>query len=187
MPKSVAEKDLARFIDRETVEFVRFYPHPIERVWRAITDPKEISVWFWTAKFDLRVGSSYAFGPVESDMNGVLVAIEPPRLIRFSGPSPTKNPQGYFQFELESVAGGTKMVFVQHFTPGTVLRPEWPADPADHPAVPMNPWRAGTLAGWHLAFEAMEHLMSGEGGESPSLEESALLPVYRDHMLATQP
>jgi len=32
MPKA----ELARFIDRWTVEYVRTYPHPIDRVWRAI-------------------------------------------------------------------------------------------------------------------------------------------------------
>ena len=55
----MAEAELARFIDRHTIEYVRTYPHPIERVWRAITDPKEISVWFWTARFDLRVGGAF--------------------------------------------------------------------------------------------------------------------------------
>ena len=29
MPKA----DLARFIDRWTIEFIRVYPHPVERVW----------------------------------------------------------------------------------------------------------------------------------------------------------
>jgi uncharacterized protein YndB with AHSA1/START domain len=36
MPKA----ELGRFVDRWTVEYVRTYPHPIQRVWRAITEPK---------------------------------------------------------------------------------------------------------------------------------------------------
>jgi uncharacterized protein YndB with AHSA1/START domain len=179
--------ELARFIDRWTIEYVRVYPHPIERVWRAITDPKEISVWFWAARFDLRVGGQFAFGPEDTDMFGVFEAIEPPRFVRFKGPSPAENPEGYFQFTLEAVAAGTRVTFIQHFTPSVVLHPEWGADPVDHPAAAMNPWRAGTLTGWHLAFDALRYQLCNKDVGDMSLEESALLPVYREHMLATQP
>ncbi|HLJ52587.1 MAG TPA: SRPBCC domain-containing protein [Rhizomicrobium sp.] len=179
--------ELARFIDRWTVEYVRTYPHPIERVWRAITDPKEISVWFWTASFDLRVGGAFRFGPVDGDMHGVFEIVDPPRLVRFKGPFPETNPQGYMQFTLMDVPAGTRMTFVQHFTPGLVPHPELHADPADHPAAAVNPWRAGTLAGWHLAFEALGDLLDGIRQQTVTLEESEWLPVYRQHMLQTQP
>ncbi len=69
--KDDAKADLARFVDRWTVEYVRMYPHPIERIWRATSDPKEISVWFWTATFDLRVGGSFAFGPERVNLRRV--------------------------------------------------------------------------------------------------------------------
>jgi uncharacterized protein YndB with AHSA1/START domain len=77
---------LARFIDRFTIEYVREYPHPVPRVWRAISDPAELSIWFWTADFTLEVGSPYAFGGDDSDFRGVITAIEPPNLLRFGGP-----------------------------------------------------------------------------------------------------
>jgi uncharacterized protein YndB with AHSA1/START domain len=190
--KENAKAELARrFIDRWTIEYVRVYPHPIERVWRAITDPNEISIWFWSATFDLRIGGQFAFGPDDSDLRGVFEAIEPPRFVRFKGPSPMQNPDGYFQFTLDPVRArsrfATRMTFVQHFTPGIVPHPEWGADPVDHPAAAVNPWRAGTLTGWHLAFDALGRRLSGEGVVDTSLEESGLLPVYRKHMLATQP
>ena len=184
---SDANGELARFIDRWTVEYVRVYAHPIERVWRAISDPNESSAWFWSAQFDLREGGAFAFGPEGSDLVGVFGAIDPPRFIRFNGPSLALNPEGYFQFTLEPVKGGTRLSFVQHFTPGVVLRPEWGADPGDHPFAAVNPWRAGTLAGWHLALDALRQLLSGEEVADTSLEESGLLPVYREHMLGHQP
>ncbi len=42
---------LARFMDRFAIEYVREYPHPVQRVWRAICDPAELSAWFWTGPF----------------------------------------------------------------------------------------------------------------------------------------
>jgi uncharacterized protein YndB with AHSA1/START domain len=175
--------DLARFIDRDTIEFVRVYPHPIERVWRAISDPTEISAWFWTATFELRVGAPYRFGDAKSDMTGVITKIDPPRLLCFGGPAP-HGPDGYMQFELDAVHGGTRMRFVQHSTPGYFRKPEWPAD---HPAGDGNPWRPGTLTGWHLSFDALGQMLSGEVAADTTLEERGLLPIYRAHMLATQP
>ena len=47
---------LCRFIDRDTVEYVRTYPHPIERVWNAITDPAQMSIWFGPIQFEPRLG-----------------------------------------------------------------------------------------------------------------------------------
>ena len=55
----MAEAELARFIDRYTMEYVRTYPHPIERVWRAIIEPEEFGVWFIKGRLDPRVGGRY--------------------------------------------------------------------------------------------------------------------------------
>lgn len=39
----------------------QFYAHPIETVWKAITDGKEISSWFLQADFKPEVGYNYRF------------------------------------------------------------------------------------------------------------------------------
>ncbi|RZU12069.1 polyketide cyclase/dehydrase/lipid transport protein [Kribbella rubisoli] len=31
---------------RVAIRFVRLFPHPPEKVWRAITDPGQLSAWF---------------------------------------------------------------------------------------------------------------------------------------------
>src|SRR5579862_2763853 len=111
----MADVELARFIDRWTIEFVRVYPHPIERVWRAISDPAEVAVWFIRPTvWDMRSGGAYQF---EDKFLGPIERVEPPRLLRFryapvAGPWPGED--AYFQFELESDAGGTRLRFVQH-------------------------------------------------------------------------
>ena len=59
---------------------------PVERVWRALTDPAALTAWFWPRRFDpavevdLRVGGRYRIdGPaVGMAVSGEYVAVEPP-------------------------------------------------------------------------------------------------------------
>ena len=148
----IAEQGLARFVDRYTMEFVRTYPHPIERVWRAIVEPAEIGQWFIApTQWDLQAGGAYRFH--DDAFSGVVQAIEPYRLVRFGGPD-ANGPDAYFQFELEPADGGTRMRFVTHTTPG-VPHESQPPHAAD------TPWWPGMLGGWHSAFEELADLLDG--------------------------
>ncbi|HEY1708101.1 MAG TPA: SRPBCC domain-containing protein [Rhizomicrobium sp.] len=144
---------LARFIDKWTIEFVRTYPHPIERVWKAISDPAEVAIWFIRPTvWELRSGGAYRF---EDKFLGPIELVEPPRRIRFryaplAGPWPGAD--AYFEFELESAAGGTRLRFVQHATPDVT-------DPDEPNELFRAPGRPGSLGGWHAAFDELgEHL-----------------------------
>ncbi|HEY3799130.1 MAG TPA: SRPBCC domain-containing protein [Caulobacteraceae bacterium] len=185
---TTTEAELARFIDRDTVEYVRTYPHPIERVWNAITDPAQMSDWFGPLQFEPRLGSAWvALWEEDSPFKGVITAFEPPRLVRFG--SPHINAVNYWQFELESVTGGTRMVFTQLIRSSDYVNVHnWPADPPEHPAGERNPWRPGTLSGWHRSFDHLGVLMDGGVWVRASQSErDALDQRYRDHMLAMQP
>lgn len=173
--------ELARFIDRFTIEYVRVYAHPIERVWRAVSDPAEVSAWFWTAVFEPRVGATYAFGDEASDFKGVITAFEPPRRIRFGGPEP-HGPLGYVEITLEAVAGGTRLTFVQHSQPGFWRRDEWPIDPPELEEGPGLPWRPGTLSGWHGALDCLGELLDGAEPRHSKSGEGELFALYREHM-----
>jgi uncharacterized protein YndB with AHSA1/START domain len=153
----MAEAELARFIDHWTVEFVRTYPHPIERVWRAVTDPAEVAIWFIPPTvWEPKTGGRYRFHG--DGFAGVVQVVEPPRLIRF-GPNPDGSgfgpgTEGYFQFELKPVAGGTRLRYLQHADPGV-------PDP-DEPRLDfVAPGRPGSLAGWHHAFDELSELLDG--------------------------
>src|SRR3569832_1629561 len=114
----MAKADLARFIARWTIEFIRVYPHPIERVWRAISDPAEVAVRFIPPKaWDLRSGGSYR---LLEQFGGAIELVDPPRRIRFryapiAGPWPGAD--AYFQFDLETVSGGFCLCFVLFVVP----------------------------------------------------------------------
>jgi uncharacterized protein YndB with AHSA1/START domain len=150
----MAKAELARFIDHWTVEFVRTYPHPIERVWRAVTDPVEVAIWFIPPTvWEPKTGGRYRFH--DDGFSGVVQVVEPPRLIRF-GPNPDggawPGPDSFFQFELEPVEGGTRLRYLQHADPGVV-------DPDELRPGLASPGRPGSLAGWHHAFDELAELL----------------------------
>ena len=55
---------LGGFVDRDTMQFIRDYPHPPALVWAALTDPAQIGVWLWPCtSFEARLGGVGVFNP----------------------------------------------------------------------------------------------------------------------------
>ena len=154
-----ADAGLARFINRRTLEFVRTYPHPIERVWRAITEPKELARWFIpTTTWDFREGGAYRFH--DDDFAGEIATIDAPRFVRFSSRATQGQELGsFFQYELTPVAGGTRLRFVQYVAPGRT----WDMHPEGRRDVP---WAGGNLGGWHEFWEALGAHLDGVSADS---------------------
>ena len=51
---------------RPTVRVERRYPHPIDKVWRAVTTPEHLGQWFPSpVELDLRPGGAMRFGAFE--------------------------------------------------------------------------------------------------------------------------
>jgi uncharacterized protein YndB with AHSA1/START domain len=146
----MAEAELARFIDRYTAEYVRTYTHPIDCVWRAITDPRKFDDWFIPGDIDLQVGGKFRFAA--GQWTGVVLAIDPPRLIRLRS---AHDENGYFQYELTEVKDGTRMRFVQAFSPGV----EYPGFDPEMPGSG-TPW-PGAISGWHEFWDALGDYLDG--------------------------
>ena len=148
MPTIKAEAELAHFIDRFTVEYVRVFPHPIERVWRAITVSAELRDWFMPGEIEPRAGGAFRFA--SGNWTGSVLAFEPPRLVRLRNGG---DEVGYFEYELAEVADGTRLRFVQHFSPDGVY-----GQPGDTRPGAGTPW-PGAVNGWHEFWEALgDHL-----------------------------
>jgi len=67
--------------DGYKVVFNRTLHHPIERVWDAITNPKELSYWFTDIKMDFRQGGKITFTFRDKDKTssyGEIISIDPP-------------------------------------------------------------------------------------------------------------
>jgi uncharacterized protein YndB with AHSA1/START domain len=176
----MAERELARFLDRWTIEYVRTYPHPIERVWRAITDPEQFRAWFIPGHLQPEVGGAYQFG--DDNFAGVVSAIDPPRLIRFTGRDPAD--KSYFQYELAQAGADTRMRFVQHFEPGRFE--ETPDDlGGDLPGGPDTPWKPGFMGGWHEFWDALGDYLDGvaTGSRLPRSEFGDIAAAFARDMV----
>jgi len=77
--------------DPTRISVDQFYPHPPERVWRALTTPELMAQWLMPNDFRPELGHRFTMRgrPVEATgFSGIVastvLAIEPPRLLRIS-------------------------------------------------------------------------------------------------------
>lgn len=69
-----------RVIEHEAV-----YPHPPERVWRALIDPAELAVWLMPTDFAAEVGRNFVLETGAEEIGtiaGEVLEIDEPRLLR---------------------------------------------------------------------------------------------------------
>ncbi|WP_420114747.1 SRPBCC domain-containing protein [Pseudactinotalea sp.] len=92
---------------RPAVQIRRRYPHPIDRVWRGLTESRNLQVWF-PGEIDLRpeAGSVVRYGP--GDEGRVEVA-EPPARLAFTWGD------DLLEFELIADGDATDLVLTHHF------------------------------------------------------------------------
>jgi uncharacterized protein YndB with AHSA1/START domain len=66
------------------IEHEETYPHPPERVWRALTDPAELGAWLMPSDFAALAGHKFTFDarPDMGIIDGEVLDVEPPRLLR---------------------------------------------------------------------------------------------------------
>jgi uncharacterized protein YndB with AHSA1/START domain len=149
--------DLATFDDRWTMRHTRTYPHPIERVWEAITSTEHINRWLLpTASVDPVEGGRCSFtwgGPRGSEQVGVVRDVSPPTGIVYDLDT------SYLRFELTPVAGGTRLDFVHGFEPGAHIEPV-ERHGGDQPAGADSPWRPDFSMGFHVMLDALAILLA---------------------------
>jgi uncharacterized protein YndB with AHSA1/START domain len=124
---------------RPTVRVERRYPHPINKVWRAITTPEHLGQWFPTpVDIDLRRGGSMQFGGFggDSGATGTIEAVDAPRTLTFSWGADR------LTFELTSDGDGTNFALTHSFD--------------DRSGAP------SFATGWELCLGGLRSLLAGE-------------------------
>ena len=135
---------------RPALRFERHLRHPVDAVWRAVTEPAQLKEWFPTeVEVDLRPGGAMTFTFTEHDlppMEGEVTALDPPKSFAFSWGG------DHLRFELEPADGGAATLL--RFT--AVLEEKEKS--------------ARDAAGWHVCLARLEHLLDGTG-ETPDWRE----------------
>lgn len=155
-----AEGTLERTDDRDVVRFERHLAHPVERVWRAISEPDEIVQWLAEAKLEPVEGGTVTLrwlnvgDPAENAAHGTVTAYEPPSLLELD-----TDLHGILRWELEQDDDGTRLVFTASL----------PAPFAG---------RIENLAGWHIHLDHLAAALEGRPQAWPAWKAEQL-PRWR--------
>ncbi len=93
--------------------FKEYYPHPLTKVWSAITNPHALSDWLMETDFEAMEGKTFAFWrklSSEEDSRVIcqLIELTPPRRMVWSWKAPGMETPSQLIFELEpEPEGGT--------------------------------------------------------------------------------
>ncbi|SDK81620.1 Uncharacterized conserved protein YndB, AHSA1/START domain [Glycomyces sambucus] len=133
--------------DRPAVKVERRYDHPIDRVWRAVTEQEHLAQWFpFGADLELRAGGKADFG--EGGTGEVLEA-DPPRFLAFTWGDDK------LEFTLAEDGDGTLFTLVHGFDD--------------------KPGAASFAAGWELCMGALAEVLAdrkpGEAGRGVARHE----------------
>ena len=131
--------------DERVIRFERRLDHPVERVWRALTEPGEIAAWLAVADpLELEEGGRVVLTWQNTDTDGntsvargTVSALDPPRLLEFE-----TDVHGTLRWELRPDGDGTALTFTAE-----VELPE------EH--------EIEVLAGWHIHLDHLEHVLDG--------------------------
>jgi uncharacterized protein YndB with AHSA1/START domain len=124
------------------LRFERHLPHPIEKVWAALTDPAQFAQWLASGEIDLRAGGRARLRHADgtSMVDGRVTAAEPPRLIEYHWATQDGD-GGPVRWELFEEDGGTRLVFTHML-----------ADPLAYLLA---------LAGWHTILDSLAFWFAG--------------------------
>jgi uncharacterized protein YndB with AHSA1/START domain len=147
------------------VRFVRRLPHPIDRVWAALTDPAELRRWWGDTDLDLAHGGRFALRWFNTDedgnvatLDGAITKLDPPRLLEITaawGSTGSDDPGAptTLTWELDPDGDHTLLRFTNTVTPPTSA----PGDATDGPTTADT----RTAAGWHMHLDALATILSG--------------------------
>ena len=141
--------------DRQALTFERRLAHPVDRVWRAVTEPAELAYWFPSAvSGDVTFGGTLTFefpGGEMPTMQGEVVGLEPPRRFAFTWGDDE------LRIELDATDDGCVLRFTCLFSE---------AERASRDA-----------AGWHVCLDLLQRHLGGAPTRSPSTEPT---PDWRE-------
>ncbi|WP_214102802.1 SRPBCC family protein [Acrocarpospora catenulata] len=106
---------------RSVLRMERLLAHPVDKVWRAITEPEHLSRWypFTAVELDLRPGGTIVFDDgAGTTLKAEITELDPPRVFAFSEhapPSVHRESDDLVRFELRPEDDGCRLIFTHTF------------------------------------------------------------------------
>lgn len=164
------------------LRYERHLGHPVETVWRALTEPSELGAWFGgKVEADLRVGGDYVTHHHTGDrVVDTIVRLDPPRLLEHTFWKHV-NPDALVTYELEPTDGGCRLVLTHSLSAADLRRAaesyNWAGDPLDQ--------LKNTAAGWHRLLDGLEAALDGTPQPAPMpADVEALRADYAERLNA---
>jgi uncharacterized protein YndB with AHSA1/START domain len=147
--------------DQATVVFERRYASPRERVWRALTDPHELSTWMDPAIVELRVGGRFEITFGDGKMLGHITKLIPEQVLAYTW-NEDQADASEVRWELASDGAGTNL----RLTHTRLAR------------------RTASAygAGWHLHLEMLAAVLAGMNPEWDDARFDQLREGYAGHL-----
>jgi uncharacterized protein YndB with AHSA1/START domain len=139
------------------LRYERHLRHPVEVVWRALTEPSEVAVWFGgRVDVDLRQGGEYVTYHETGDrVVDRITRLEPPRLFEHTF-WVHLNPDARVTYELDPADGGCRLVLTHRLTEDDLAVAAetygWTDPMAEVPR---------TAAGWHRLLDRLGAALDG--------------------------
>jgi len=144
--------ELGQLIDKYTVRYERNYPHPVQRVWKALTTGSSMDAWMMPDnEIDARLGGTFVMSFAQEDpFTGKISAFKEDELVQYDFDNGEM-----MRFEIEPSSDGTKLVFT-HVIVESVINEMAPPGGED------IPWQPGLMTGWHLMFDTLGGFLDGD-------------------------
>ncbi|MCF6522142.1 SRPBCC family protein [Streptomyces sp. JJ36] len=151
---------------RPAVRFERTYPHPVERVWAAVSEPEGLAHWFpSTVSLEPRAGGTIAFSgdPHMEPTTGTVLRYDPPHALSFTWGGDE------LHFELAPTSdGGCTLVLID------VLEARDTA--------------ARNATGWTVCLGELEKHLAGREAPGPhQADTEPFQPLYDSYVAAGMP
>jgi uncharacterized protein YndB with AHSA1/START domain len=153
------DEDLGRLEqqgDDWTITFTRRFDHPLEKVWRAVTEEEHLAAWFP----DRVIGEFRAGAPLRFEMDtgdgfdGKMLVFEPPKVMEILWGTDT------LRIELQPDGDGTVLTLVDTFTElGKAAR---------------------DAAGWHECLDRLVAELDGTVPPQPGAVWKVVNPMYQE-------